>query len=144
MSKRDYYEVLGVPKAASKDEIKSAYRKLALQYHPDRNKSAGAEEKFKEISEAYAVLSDDEKRKRYDTYGHVGTEDAFRGSEANFDEIFKDIGFGGFRDIFEQIFGVAEDLAVWEEAATPLVLGLILGTLLGEKVATSFTTLNSH
>jgi molecular chaperone DnaJ len=105
MSKRDYYEVLGVPKTASKDDIKSAYRKLALQYHPDRNKSAGAEEKFKEISEAYAVLSEDEKRKRYDTYGHVGTEDAFRGSEANFDEIFKDIGFGGFRDIFEQIFG---------------------------------------
>jgi molecular chaperone DnaJ len=105
MSKRDYYEVLGVTKAAGKDEIKSAYRKLALQYHPDRNKSAGAEEKFKEISEAYAVLSDDEKRKRYDVYGHVGTEDAFRGSEANFDEIFRDIGFGGFRDIFEQIFG---------------------------------------
>lgn len=105
MSKRDYYEVLGVTKAAGKDEIKSAYRKLALQYHPDRNKSAGAEEKFKEISEAYAVLSDDEKRRRYDVYGHVGTEDAFRGSEANFDEVFRDIGFGGFRDIFEQIFG---------------------------------------
>ena len=105
MSKRDYYEVLGVTKATGKDEIKSAYRKLALQYHPDRNKSAGAEEKFKEISEAYAVLSDDEKRKRYDVYGHVGTEDAFRGSEANFDEVFRDIGFGGFRDIFEQIFG---------------------------------------
>jgi molecular chaperone DnaJ len=105
MSKRDYYEVLGVPRAASKDDIKIAYRKLALQYHPDRNKSSGAEERFKEISEAYAVLSDDTKRKRYDTYGHVGTEDAFRGSEANFDEIFKDIGFGGFRDIFEQVFG---------------------------------------
>jgi molecular chaperone DnaJ len=105
MSKRDYYDVLGVPKAAKTDDIKSAYRKLALQYHPDRNKSAGAEERFKEISEAYAVLSDEEKRKRYDTYGHVGTEDAFRGSEANFDEVFKDIGFGGFRDIFEQIFG---------------------------------------
>ena len=90
---------------AKTDDIKSAYRKLALQYHPDRNKSAGAEERFKEISEAYAVLSDEEKRKRYDTYGHVGTEDAFRGSEANFDEVFKDIGFGGFRDIFEQIFG---------------------------------------
>src|SRR5215204_2621320 len=105
MSKRDYYEILGVPRAASKDDIKTAYRKLALQYHPDRNKSSGAEEKFKEISEAYAVLSDDTKRKRYDTYGHVGTEDAFRGSEANFDEVFKDIGFGGFRDIFEQVFG---------------------------------------
>ena len=104
-NKRDYYEVLGVPKGANKDEIKNAYRKLALQYHPDRNKTAGSEEKFKEISEAYAVLSDAEKRKRYDTYGHVGSEEVFRGSEANFDEIFKDMGFGGFRDIFEQIFG---------------------------------------
>jgi DnaJ-class molecular chaperone len=71
-NKRDYYDVLTVTKSASKEEIKNAYRKLALQYHPDRNKSPGAEEKFKEISEAYAVLSDDEKRKRYDTYGHVG------------------------------------------------------------------------
>jgi molecular chaperone DnaJ len=104
-NKRDYYDVLGISKTASKDEIKNAYRKLALQYHPDRNKAAGSEEKFKEISEAYAVLSDDEKRKRYDTYGHVGSEEVFRGSEANFDEIFKDMGFGGFRDIFEQIFG---------------------------------------
>lgn len=105
MSKRDYYEVLGVQKGASKDEIKNAYRRLALQYHPDRNKGHGAEEKFKEISEAYAVLSDDDKRRRYDTYGHVGADEAFRGSEANFEEIFRDIGFGSFRDIFEQFFG---------------------------------------
>src|SRR5919109_2692384 len=104
-NKRDYYEVLGIPRSANKEEIKNSYRKLALQYHPDRNKSPGAEEKFKEISEAYAVLSDDEKRKRYDTYGHVGAEEEFRGSEANFDEVFKDMGFGGFRDVFEQIFG---------------------------------------
>jgi len=104
-SKRDYYEILGVPKNASKEEIKNVYRRLALQYHPDRNKTTGAEERFKEISEAYAVLSDDEKRKRYDTYGHLGAEEVFRGSEANFDEIFKDMGFGGFRDIFDQIFG---------------------------------------
>ncbi|MFL6502485.1 MAG: molecular chaperone DnaJ [Nitrososphaera sp.] len=104
-SKRDYYEVLGVQKNASKDEIKNAYRKLALQYHPDRNKEPSAEERFKELSEAYAVLSDDEKRKRYDVYGHVGAEEAFRGSEANFEEIFRDAGFGGFRDIFDQIFG---------------------------------------
>jgi molecular chaperone DnaJ len=104
-SKRDYYEVLGVQKSASKEEIKNAYRKLALQFHPDRNKEPSAEETFKEVSEAYAVLSDDEKRKRYDVYGHVGAEEAFRGSEANFEEIFRDAGFGGFRDIFEQIFG---------------------------------------
>jgi len=104
-SKRDYYETLGVQKNASKEDIKNAYRKLALQYHPDRNKTPGAEEKFKEISEAYAVLSDEEKRKRFDTYGHVGAEEVFRGSEANFDEVFKDMGFGGFRDIFDQIFG---------------------------------------
>jgi molecular chaperone DnaJ len=104
-NKRDYYEVLGIQRSATKEEIKNSYRRLALQYHPDRNKSPGAEERFKEISEAYAVLSDDEKRKRYDTYGHVGAEEVFRGSEANFDEVFKDMGFGGFRDIFEQIFG---------------------------------------
>lgn len=104
-NKRDYYEVLGISKNSEKGEIKNAYRKLALQYHPDRNKTPGAEERFKEISEAYAVLSDDDKRKRYDTYGHVGTEEVFRGSEANFEEIFKDMGFGGVRDIFEQFFG---------------------------------------
>ncbi|MDG6933712.1 MAG: molecular chaperone DnaJ [Nitrososphaerota archaeon] len=107
--KRDYYEVLGVSKNASKDEIKAAYRKLALQYHPDRNKEPGAEEKFKEISEAYAVLSDDEKRVQYDRFGHAGIdsrysqEDIFRG--VNFDEIFRGFGFGGFDDIFERFFG---------------------------------------
>jgi len=105
-NKRDYYEVLEVQKNASKDDIKNSYRKLALKFHPDRNKSPGAEEKFKEISEAYAVLSDDEKRRRYDTYGHVGADDAFRGSEANFEEVFRDMGFGGFaKTIFEQMFG---------------------------------------
>ena len=103
MSKRDYYEVLGVQKNASKEDIKGVYRKLALKYHPDRNKEPGAEEKFKEISEAYAVLSDDEKRKRYDTYGHVDPGEAFRGSEANFEEVFRDMG--GFSSIFEQLFG---------------------------------------
>ncbi len=104
--KRDYYDVLGVKRDASKDEIKDAYRKLALQYHPDRNKDAGAEEKFKEISEAYAVLSDDQKRQQYDTLGHSGfdqrysSEDIFRG--ADFDSIFRDMGFG---DIFRTFFG---------------------------------------
>lgn len=111
MSKRDYYEILNIPKAASKDEIKTQYRKLALQYHPDRNKSPDAEEKFKEISEAFAVLSDDQKRAQYDQFGHAGidsrysAEDIFRG--VNFDEIFRDIGFGfgGFDSIFSTLFG---------------------------------------
>jgi molecular chaperone DnaJ len=106
--KRDYYEVLGVSKNASKDEIKDAYRKLAMQYHPDRNKAADAEDKFKEISEAYAVLSDDQKRQQYDTLGHAGfdqrytSEDIFRG--ADFETIFRDIGFG-FGDLFRTFFG---------------------------------------
>jgi len=69
-AKRDYYEVLGVAKGASADEIKSAYRKMALKYHPDRNKEADAEEKFKEINEAYQVLSDKDKRAKYDQFGH--------------------------------------------------------------------------
>jgi molecular chaperone DnaJ len=108
-SKRDYYEVLGVSRDASKDDIKRAYRKLALKYHPDRNKSTGAEEKFKEISEAYAVLSDDEKRSQYDQFGMSGIsgkynwDDIFRG--ADFDSIFRDMGFGGFESIFDIFFG---------------------------------------
>ena len=98
-TKRDYYEILGVEKNAPADEIKSAYRKLAMQFHPDRNKSPDAEEKFKEISEAYAVLSDQGKRQQYDQFGHAGIdqrysqEDIFRG--ADFEDIFRDIGMGG-------------------------------------------------
>jgi len=112
LSKRDYYDILGVPRNAAKDQIKDEYRKLALKYHPDRNKAPDAEEKFKEISEAYAVLSDDEKRSQYDQFGHAGidgrysTEDIFRG--VNFDEILRDIGFGfggGFGSIFDTFFG---------------------------------------
>jgi molecular chaperone DnaJ len=110
--KRDYYEVLGVSRNASKDEIKASYRKLALELHPDRNKSPDAEERFKEVSEAYAVLSDDSKRAQYDRFGHEGiqgrysAEDIFR--TTNFDEIFRDLGFGGFGNfgsIFDMFFG---------------------------------------
>ncbi len=107
--KRDYYEVLGVSKDTSKDAIKKTYRKLAMKYHPDRNKEPDAEEKFKEISEAYGVLSDDEKRRQYDTFGHSGIdgmytqEDIFR--NINFDDIFGDTGLGGFGNIFEMFFG---------------------------------------
>ena len=110
-AKRDYYEVLGVQKNASQAEIKSQYRKLALKFHPDRNKSPDAAEHFKEISGAYAVLSDDEKRKIYDQYGHAGVdgryspEDIFRGARVNFEDIFGGFGGGGFESIFESIFG---------------------------------------
>ncbi len=108
VEKRDYYEVLGVSKNASKDEVKDAYRKLAMQYHPDRNKAPDAEDRFKEISEAYAVLSDEQKRQQYDTLGHAGfdqrytAEDIFRG--ADFETILRDIGFG-FGDLFRTFFG---------------------------------------
>ena len=108
---RDYYDILGLSKSASGDDVKTAYRKLALEYHPDRNKSPDAEERFKEVSEAYAVLSDAEKRKEYDAYGRegvyqrYGAEDIFRG--ADFSEIFREMGFGfgGVSDIFDQFFG---------------------------------------
>ncbi|NWF77793.1 MAG: molecular chaperone DnaJ [Chloroflexi bacterium] len=92
--KQDYYEVLGVPRNASDEEIKRAFRNLAKQYHPDRNKESGAEEKFKEINEAYQVLSDPEKRRRYDRYGRVDVEGGF-----------PDFGFGGLGDIFEAFWG---------------------------------------
>lgn len=111
MPKRDYYEILNASREATKDEIRNAYRKLALKYHPDRNKSPEAEERFKEISEAYAVLSDDEKRRQYDQFGHAGIDqrytydDIFRG--VDFDDILRDLGFGfgGFGSIFDMFFG---------------------------------------
>ena len=100
MAKRDYYEVLGVNKDASEDEIKKAYRKLAMKYHPDRNPdSKGAEEKFKEVKEAYEMLSDPAKREAYDRYGHAGV-DPNMGAGG-----FGGGGFGGFSDAFGDIFG---------------------------------------
>ncbi|MCG8701805.1 MAG: DnaJ domain-containing protein, partial [Bacteroidales bacterium] len=105
MSKRDYYEVLGVSKSASQDEIKKAYRKMALQYHPDKNPDdKEAEEKFKEAAEAYEILSDQNKRSRYDQFGHAGVGGAAGGSHfsniedifSHFGDIFSDFGFGGF------------------------------------------------
>jgi molecular chaperone DnaJ len=113
LAKRDYYEVLGVEKKASAQEIKKAYRKLAKKYHPDMNKDdpKAAEERFKEISEAYGVLSDEKKRGQYDMYGHAGIdsrysrEDIFR--TINLEDIFGDMGFGfgGFDSIFDTFFG---------------------------------------
>jgi molecular chaperone DnaJ len=104
MAKRDYYEVLGLAKGASEDEIKKAYRKLAMKHHPDRNQgddAKAAEEKFKEVKEAYEILSDEQKRAAYDQYGHAGVDPnggGFRGGPGA-------EGFGGFAEAFGDIFG---------------------------------------
>ncbi len=111
MAKRDYYEVLGVPRDASPEEIKKAYRKVAIKYHPDKNpNNPEAEEKFKEAAEAYEVLSDSEKRARYDRYGHQGVEGSFGAGGMNMEDIFSrfsDIFGGGspFSDFFGGGFG---------------------------------------
>jgi molecular chaperone DnaJ len=108
MSKRDYYEILGVSKSADADEIKKAYRKLAIQYHPDKNPdNPSAEEKFKEAAEAYEVLSNPEKRQRYDQFGHAGMGgNGAYGGGMNMDDIFSQFGdiFGGGSP-FESFFG---------------------------------------
>ncbi|GIW61349.1 MAG: integrase [Patescibacteria group bacterium] len=128
MANLDYYQILGVPKTATQDEIKKAYRKLALEYHPDRNKSKEAEEKFKEINKAYEVLSDPQKRQMYDQYGSAAFEQGAAGGPFGGFGGFRqhtgrygpftytystngaDFDFGGFSDpfeIFEQFFGGA-------------------------------------
>lgn len=108
--KRDYYEVLGLDKSADKESIKKAYRKLAIKYHPDRNPgNKEAEEKFKEATEAYEVLSDDQKRPIYDQYGFAGLEGMGGGGSQGYSHAFHDFqdifGSGGFGDIFENLFG---------------------------------------
>jgi len=102
--KRDYYQVLGINRNASQDDIKKAYRKLAFQYHPDHNRNDGAEEKFKEVNEAYEVLSNSEKRAAYDRFGHAGSY-GFSGRG------FEGFDFGGFGDIFDAFFGGATGTA---------------------------------
>src|ERR1700679_1920897 len=100
MSKADYYHLLGVAKTCNADELKKAYRKLAMQYHPDRNPgNKDAEHKFKEISEAYQVLSDYERRAAYDRYGHAAFQQGGGGSAGGFEFA------SGFADIFDEMFG---------------------------------------
>ena len=106
--KRDYYEILGVPRNASEQEVKSAYRKLALKHHPDRNPGdARAEELFKEAAEAYGVLGDPEKRQRFDAYGHAG----LGGAGGGFDPTI----FADFSDILGDFFGFGRRRATTEE-----------------------------
>ncbi|WP_128896504.1 molecular chaperone DnaJ [Longirhabdus pacifica] len=100
MSKRDYYEVLGISNSASADEIKKAYRKLARTYHPDVNKADDAEVKFKEVQEAYEVLSDTQKRSQYDQFGHIDPNQGMGGGGGGFGQ-----DMGGFGDIFDMFFG---------------------------------------
>ncbi len=120
MSKRDYYEILGVEKTASKEELKKAYRKLAMQYHPDRNPdNKDAEERFKEAAEAYEILSSDEKRANYDRFGHAGV----RGGQQGFSDIndifshFSDIFGGG--SIFDDFFGGGQRRTRQRTGGTP-------------------------
>jgi len=118
---KDYYAILGVKKDANADEIKKAYRKLAFKYHPDKNPgNKEAEEKFKEITEAYAVLSDTEKKRQYDQFGEAGfhqrfsQEDIFRGFDAG--DIFREFGFGT-EDIFSHLFGGGRGKLRWPAAS---------------------------
>mgnify|MGYP000193272411 CR=1 FL=1 len=156
MAKRDYYEVLGVPKNASADDIKKSYRKKALEFHPDRNPGdKAAEEKFKEAAEAYDVLSDSDKRARYDRLGHAGV-DGHAGGAGGFqgmdmDDILRRFGFDS-DDIFGEFFGggrrsllvcVAWELLIFVAtvlvrtgvlfplAASALVAGFVLVALTG-------------
>ena len=118
MNKKDYYEVLGVDKNASDEEIKRAFRKLAKQYHPDINKEPGAEEKFKEIGEAYAVLSDPQKRSQYDQFGHAAFDGTGAGGFGGFDADDIDLGeilraafgdsFGGFGALEDSLTSLVE------------------------------------
>lgn len=105
--KRDYYEVLGVSKDASEDEIKHAYRTLAKKYHPDVNHEPGAADKFKEVTEAYEVLSDPKKRQTYDQFGFAGMDGSQAGGGFNYNDFARGFsgGFGGFDDIFSSFFG---------------------------------------
>ena len=102
--KQDYYDVLGVARGAGAEELKKAFRRLAMQFHPDRNQEAGAEARFKEVNEAYEVLSDPEKRALYDRFGHAATQ----GGADGFARGFEGFGFGGLGDIFDAFFGGAQ------------------------------------
>lgn len=143
-TKRDYYETLGVPRGATKEEIKKAFRQLARKYHPDVSKEPDAEVRFKEINEAYSVLNDDQQRARYDRFGHSGIDDSFgfAGGFPDIEDIFADF-FGGFRttrgrtrrrrgrdiqhsltiDFEEAVFGVEKEIEITRQEVCPVCSG---------------------
>src|ERR1041385_2976925 len=129
VTKRDYYEVLGVGRDAGEQEIKSAYRELAKRYHPDRNPDdPAAEEKFKEASEAYSVLSDAQKRSAYDRFGHAGLQSAGGGAPFTTDDLGDILGdFFGFGDLFGGIVGVAVRMVALGELAIRALDFLLAG-----------------
>ncbi len=112
---RDYYEILGVSRTATQEEIKAAFRRLAREYHPDVSKHPDAEERFKEINEAYAVLSDPQKRAAYDRFGHAGVG---RGDVGSGFGGARDFGFGDFADLFEELFGMGGFGRAWRSRST--------------------------
>ena len=118
MTKRDYYEILGVSKTASDDEIKKNYRKTAMQCHPDKNPGdKKAEERFKEAAEAYEVLSDKQKREIYDQYGHKGLSNTGFSGFDGFDDIFTNFG-----DIFEDVFGFGNAILIFSSSSFTTIL----------------------
>lgn len=126
MAKRDYYEALGVEKNASADDIKKAYRKLAKQYHPDLNKEQGSAERFKEVSEAYEILSDPDKRAQYDRFGHAGPDQQFDFGDIDFRnarQTFEEFGFGGLDSIFDMFFGQGGGAQTGQQTKTRLRRG---------------------
>ena len=98
-TKRDYYETLGINRNANEEEVRKAFRKKAMEFHPDRNKEPGADAKFKEVNEAYQILSDPNRRAKYDQFGHAGVNSSGGQGFEGFDV------FGGFGDIFDAFFG---------------------------------------
>jgi len=128
MGKRDYYEILGVSRDASPADIKKAYRKLALTYHPDRNKDPDAEERFKEVSEAYSVLSDEQKRAHFDRFGHAAPQGFGGGPSPDFDpfdifrSFFSQAGMGGFEDLFRGAGGGVQNRGRDLQLTLPLTL----------------------
>lgn len=139
MSKKDYYTVLGLAKNATEDDIKKSYRKLAMKFHPDRNKEAGAEESFKEAKEAYEILGDPQKRAEYDQFGHDGN--SFRHAQGaartwNFEN-------GDFTDVFSELFRRHNDHVSQQKTQTIYMVSLpLLDAYLGRTIQDDKTTIN--